>query len=188
MAEHFPRLLIITGAMAAGKSTIAEAVARRLPRSVHLRGGLFRRMIVSGRAELTPDPTPEALRQLDLRYDLACAVAERYLDAGFTVVYQDILLEQDLKDMVSRLAAWQPGVVVLVPSAVTLRGRDRDRVKTGYHSEWTPEMLVSSVLERTLRYGLWIDNSEHSVTETVDVICANTAALRDGLSAPVAKG
>ena len=47
-----PRVILITGIMAAGKSTVAQHLAERLPRSVHLRGDVFRRMIVGGRAEM----------------------------------------------------------------------------------------------------------------------------------------
>lgn len=43
-------IVLITGIQAAGKSTIAQALAERLPRSVHVRGDLFRRMVVNGRA------------------------------------------------------------------------------------------------------------------------------------------
>ena len=43
--------------MAAGKSTIAQALAERLPKSVHLRGDLFRRMIVNGQAEMSFEVT-----------------------------------------------------------------------------------------------------------------------------------
>jgi len=52
--------------MAAGKSTVASLLARRFRRGVHLEGDLFRRMIVHGRQEMTPDPSPEALDQLKL--------------------------------------------------------------------------------------------------------------------------
>ena len=65
------RVIVITGAMAAGKSTVAELLASRLPRSVHVRGDAFRRMVVNGRADITPELTDEAADQLALRYDLA---------------------------------------------------------------------------------------------------------------------
>ncbi len=42
------RVIVITGAMAAGKSTVAELLASRFARSVHVRGDSFRRMIVNG--------------------------------------------------------------------------------------------------------------------------------------------
>ena len=98
-----PRIVLITGPSAAGKSTVAQAVAERLPRSVHLRGDVFRRMIVNGRATFGATLDEEAVRQLDLRYDLAVAAALRYLEAGYNVVYQDIIvgpaLERVTKDL-----------------------------------------------------------------------------------------
>jgi hypothetical protein len=36
-----------------GRSTVGPALAERLPRSVHLRGDVFRRSIVGGRADMT---------------------------------------------------------------------------------------------------------------------------------------
>jgi predicted kinase len=61
-------VVLVTGAMASGKSTVAQLLAERLPRSVHLRGDSFRRMIVSSREEFTPPPTIGATAQLRLRY------------------------------------------------------------------------------------------------------------------------
>jgi len=94
------RLYIITGAMAAGKSTTAEALARRLPRSVHLRGDVFRKMIVNGAAQMGPELSEDGLAQLVLRQRLACDAARRYVEAGFSVVYQDIILGPMLAQVV----------------------------------------------------------------------------------------
>lgn len=59
--------------MAAGKSTTAEALALKLDKCVHLRGDVFRRMIASGREEMSAAPSEEAVRQLHLRYRLTAA-------------------------------------------------------------------------------------------------------------------
>ena len=72
-----PSIILVTGIMASGKSTVAQAVAERLPKSVHLRGDLFRRLMVNGRAEMDFQLSAEALAQLNLRYDIATTVAER---------------------------------------------------------------------------------------------------------------
>jgi predicted kinase len=84
--DKLPRIWVITGLMAAGKSTVAQALAELLTPSVHLRGDVFRKMIVNGRAEMSPTPSTEALEQLSLRYRLACDAAASYAQAGFTVV------------------------------------------------------------------------------------------------------
>ena len=77
-----PAVFLITGPMAAGKTTVARLLAQRFERGVHLEGDVFRRSIVSGRVEMTPDPTTEALAQLRLRYRLAATVADAYAAAG----------------------------------------------------------------------------------------------------------
>ena len=95
--------VVITGAMAAGKSTIAQGLPARLPRAVHVRGDVFRRMIVSGRAAMDA-PLGEAARaQLRLRHRLAALVTDEYVRAGFTAVVQDLYLGDDLPDFLRRL-------------------------------------------------------------------------------------
>ncbi len=165
-----PPLFIITGAMAAGKSTVAEALAKRLPKSVHLRGDIFRKMIVNGAAEMGPVLDDEARRQLDLRQWLATDAARAYHAAGFAVVYQDILIGQDLVAAAERLADLAPQVVVLAPSVATLAQRDRARAKTGYGENFPPDILAEALTRETPRLGLWIDSSAMSVEAVVDAI------------------
>ncbi|ODT15685.1 MAG: phosphotransferase [Kaistia sp. SCN 65-12] len=168
-----PRLFIITGAMAAGKSTVAQAVAEALPKAVHLRGDVFRRMIVSGAVVMGPVLDDEAQAQLKLRHDLACDAARRYHAAGFSVVYQDILIGRYLTDVVERLADLDPRIVVLVPDAATLVRRDRERPKTGYSDAFRPEILAEALVRETPRIGLWIDSSEMDVGEVATRILAD---------------
>jgi hypothetical protein len=51
-------VVVITGIMASGRSTVAQLLAERLPRSVHVRGDVLRTMIVSGRQEASPGRGP----------------------------------------------------------------------------------------------------------------------------------
>ena len=111
-----PALFVITGVMAAGKSTVAQALAERLPNSVHLRGDVFRKLIVSGRAAMTAGLSDEAEAQLNLRYRLAAGAAREYLNAGFLVVYQDIIVGKRLPEVLGLLPA-SPFLVVLCPDA-----------------------------------------------------------------------
>ncbi|MBC8172014.1 MAG: AAA family ATPase, partial [Anaerolineae bacterium] len=121
-------VILITGIMAAGKSTVAQHLAEQLPRSVHLRGDIFRRMIVNGRVEIEPDLAEEAYEQLRLRYRLAVTVAGEYCAAGFTVVYQDMILGADLADVVNMLKANEAvrrlRVIVLCPSPEVVAQRE----------------------------------------------------------------
>src|SRR5579863_989272 len=99
--------------MAAGKSTIAELLAKSFARGVHVRGDAFRKMIVSGRDPIAPSLGEEALRQLDLRQRLAVAVANEYWRDDFTVVVQDIYVGRALSNVVERLEVSPLYVVVL---------------------------------------------------------------------------
>lgn len=168
-----PQMILITGIMAAGKSTVAQCLAERLPRSVHLRGDLFRRMIVNGRAEMGLELSAEAYRQLRLRYQLACSAAKQYLAAGFSVVYQDIIGGNDLREVISELADQPLYVVVLCPKPEVVSAREEARNKTGYSSNFTAADFDKQFRAETPKIGFWLDSSELSVDETVDAILAN---------------
>ena len=166
-----PAVVLITGIMAAGKSTVAELLARRLARSVHLRGDVFRRMVVNGRAAMTAQLSAEALRQLRLRYDLAATVADRYATEGFTVVLQDIVIGAELPAMVERIRHRPLAVVVLAPRAEVVEARERGRAKQGY-GDWPVADLDAAFRAETPRIGLWLDTSAQTPEETVDEILA----------------
>jgi predicted kinase len=170
-----PCIILITGPMAAGKSTVAQAVAERLPQSVHLRGDLFRRMIVNGQVSMTADLSPEAIQQLQLRYQLAAEVARRYVDAGFTVVYQDIILGHALAEAIARFQGYLLFVIVLYPRAEIVAARDRARNKTGYHDATSVHTFDRILRTETPRFGYWLDTSDLTVAETVDAILSHIA-------------
>jgi chloramphenicol 3-O-phosphotransferase len=165
-----PAIFLVTGISAAGKSTVAQALAERLPRSVHVRGDAFRRMIVNGRAPITPELTDEATRQLRLRYRLAATVADEYFAAGFSVVLQDVVLGDHLPWLAGTIRSRPLMVVVLAPDPAVVAARDRmrqrERGKTGY-DDWQVAQLDRGLREGTPRIGLWLDTSTQTPDETV---------------------
>jgi predicted kinase len=164
-----PAPAVITGISAAGKSTVAQALAERLPRSVHLRGDSFRRMIVNDRADMRPDRQEAALEQLRLRHRLTAQALDTYVAAGFTVVAQDVLLGPMLEEILGDIATRPLSVVVLCPSVDSVTAREAGRNKVGY-ADWTVEELDHGLREQTPRIGLWLDNSKQTVEQTVDEI------------------
>jgi cytidylate kinase len=161
--------IVITGAMAAGKSTVAQRLAERLPRAAHVRGDTFRRMIVSDRHDLEPDQTSEAVAQLRLRYRLAATVTDGYAQAGFTAVVQDVILGPDLATFVSLLTTRPRFVIVLAPHPDVLANREHTRDKKGYGA-WTVESLDTALRQETPRLGLWLDTSNQTPDQTVQEI------------------
>ncbi|MCP4307488.1 MAG: phosphotransferase [bacterium] len=164
-----PRLFVVTGIMAAGKSTVSQALAERFHRSVHLRGDLFRTAIVAGRDDMTPDPSDEAFAQLRLRYELAAVTADRYVAAGFTTVYQDNILGPMLGEVLELIQTRPLALIVLAPPVVEVARREESRDKTGY-GDFSPTMLDQTLRQDTPRLGLWLDSSSLSPEETVEEI------------------
>ncbi|MEU5859822.1 AAA family ATPase [Nonomuraea sp. NPDC047529] len=167
-------VVLVTGISASGKSTVAQALAERLPRSVHVRGDAFRRMVVRGRAEMTPraeEAADEAVRQLHLRYRLAAQTADLYFQAGFTSIVQDVVLGEDLERFTTWIRTRPLRVVVLAPDAAAVERRERERAKTGYGA-WTIAQLDATLRAGTPRIGLWLDTSGQTPDETVSEIVA----------------
>ncbi|OPC82379.1 phosphotransferase [Embleya scabrispora] len=178
MRELDSAIVLVTGVMAAGKSTVAQLLAERLPCSVHLRGDTFRRMIVSGREEVTPRPSVEATEQLRLRHAASAAVADMYARAGWTVVVQDVVLGEHLAAFVDAVATRPLYVVVLAPTPEAVTGREAGRTKTGYGGPWTVDALDGALRRDTPRLGLWLDTSDLTPDRTVDGILADLATAR----------
>lgn len=171
-------VIVLTGIMAAGKSTVAQLVAERLPRAAHVRGDVFRRMVVSGRAEPRPGPPDQAVReQLTLRYRLAAHTADEYAAAGFTAVVQDIVLGPDLPWFLNLLRTRPRHLVVLAPDPAAVAARESARGKTGYVGGWTPEAMDRQ-LRATPRLGRWLDSTHQTAAETAEAVLAELDSAR----------
>ncbi|MGW0247951.1 AAA family ATPase [Nocardia goodfellowii] len=160
---------LITGIQASGKSTVAQALAERLPRSAHVRGDAFRRFVVNGRVEMSPEPAPEALDQLRLRHRLAAHTADEYAAAGFTAVLQDNIFGDLLPWTIAQIRTRPLYVVVLTPQPAAVAAREAARGKSAYGT-FTVEDLDTGLRETTPRLGLWLDSTDLTVEQTVDAI------------------
>ncbi|BFH62487.1 AAA family ATPase [Paenibacillus azoreducens] len=162
-------IYLITGVMASGKSTVAELLASKLGKGVHLHGDVFRRMIVSGREDMSAEPSEEAIRQLYLRYHLTAQAAKTYYDNEFSVVLQDNYYGEELSYMLEQLKGYTVQLVVLCPTVEVVKEREKSRGKVGY-TGFTVEQLYSDFLQKTPKIGYWLDTSEQSPEQSVDDI------------------
>ena len=167
--ENNCSLYLITGLMASGKSTVSELLAKKMDRSVHLHGDIYRKMIVSGRETMGNNLNEEAARQLNLRYRLAAQAAKEYCNAGFNVVLQDNYYGNALNEMAELLLPHIPKIVVLNPDLESIRQREENRNKKGY-TGFDMKAFYDGFIGETPKIGYWIDTSELTPEETVKKI------------------
>lgn len=173
------RLFVISGAQAAGKSTVGRALADRLARAVFIDGDAIGDFVVTDRSPMTDPPTVAAVEQLFLRYAGALTVADVYRSAGFDAVVADNIFGTFMDDFLVIAAPEPVHFVMLTPAADAIRAREYARGKNAYRDGFTVEGLVKSVEHGTRRVGLWIDNTDLTVAQTVSHIlaCAEDALV-----------
>jgi adenylylsulfate kinase-like enzyme len=166
-----PVVVFITGISAAGKSTVADLLAQRFERGVHVKGDVFRRMIVAGREDMTVTPSEDALQQLSLRYRLGASTADAFFRQGFSVVVQDVVLGPDLVNYAKSIRSRPLVVVVLAPRPEVVKQREAAREKVAYRDgHHTVDQLCGVLRHETPRVGLWLDTSKQTPEETVEEI------------------
>jgi AAA domain-containing protein len=177
---------LIAGVQAAGKSTVADLLARQFERGVHVRGGQFYRWAVRGWVHAGDARAAEARRLLDLRYRLSAMTADEYCRAGFCTVVQDNIFGADVTHWFQSVTTRPRHLVVLRPSVAVVREREHQRHeatgKIAYRpGEFCPEDLDGFIAE-TPRVGLWLDTSDMTAEETVSqILIRQSAAVVDGV-------
>jgi hypothetical protein len=118
---------------------------------------------------MTPEPTEEALAQLDLRYRLAAETADAYSTAGYAVAVEDVVAGASLALWPDFVRSRPFRIVVLLPSIEVVTARDALRDSSAY-GVWSPRQLYDVFLHDTPRIGTWLDTSTQTPDETVEEI------------------
>jgi predicted kinase len=167
-----PAIIVITGIMAAGKSTVAHLLAQRFARGVHVEADVLQRMIVSGGewVQQPGEPAGEAARQLRLRLKNMCLLGISFFQAGFTVVLDDIILGGRWQELQEELEGYPFSLVVLAPSVdEVVQQRDRQRSKLPLGETWA-SYLDDAFRSTMTGVGHWIDTSHQTPEQTVEQI------------------
>lgn len=170
--------LIITGAPAAGKSTVSQLVAQRLARSALLNGDQVNRLIVSGRVWALGEPADQAARQVRLCNENLCALAANFADSGFTPVIDWIIPDREQLDFyLEALSPRRVLLVVLTPSTEVCRHRNaiRDHREQFFFDDY--ETLTAAMHNGFGTVGWWFDTSTLTPDETATQIIAHAPTL-----------
>lgn len=172
-----PMLFVVSGTQGAGKSTVAQLLARRFDPGAWIGADLLQKMIVSGgRWPEGAAMSGTAERQLWLRLRHACLLGQSFVANGITAVVDDIVIGSRLGDLLEHLAGERFVFVMLTPRLDVIRERERGR-GTALWERW--EWLDDEIRTKTRRIGLWLDSSEQTPDQSVDEIMAR--AWTEGL-------
>jgi predicted ATPase len=175
---------ILSGVPGSGKTTVAAALAKRFPRSVHLPMDDLRQLVVSGLASPL-NWTDETALQFTIARRNAGRLAADYAAQGFTVVIDDVIHEQDLSQLVPHLGGLPVRKVLLSPSIFVVHRRNAQRTNKTFDTkilEPIAARLHGELVAKCQPSAGWLvlDTSTISVEDTVDRILTHysTAAAR----------
>jgi len=173
-------LWLLSGAPGSGKTSVAAALAKRYPKSVHLPMDDLRQLVVSGLASPL-NWTDETALQFAIARRNAGRLAADYAASGFTVVIDDVIHELDLPQLLPHLGGLMPRKVLLSPSIFVVHRRNAQRTNKSFDTkilEPVAARLHGELVAKCPPAAGWLvlDTSTLSVEDTVDKILTHFSA------------
>jgi predicted kinase len=160
----------------AGKSTVTAHAAARLPKAAQVRGDDMNLMIKSGYVGWMDEPADEALRQDELCNRNLCALANNFVDAGFTVLMDTVLADRAELDYFLALMSPRPvRLVVLAPGIDVCKHRNATRAPIERFDFDGYEQLEADMAREFGDAGWWFDTSELGPDESARRLVAEVA-------------
>lgn len=174
--DRAARAVVVVGAQAAGKTSVARALAGRFDHGAFIEGDVLWKMVVGGAQDMGPDAHDRAERQLALRYRHGALLCESFVSEGYVAVHAENIYGPAVERHMRSLRCPR-SLIVLRPRPDVIAQREGDR-GTGAYDRWIPSdgSLLDAVTQfdawvaETPRIGLWIDSSDLTIEETVDEV------------------
>jgi predicted kinase len=165
--------VIVTGMPGAGKTTVTSLAARLMPRGAQVGGDAVNAMICSGFVWFMGQPTEEALRQDELCNRNMCSLANNFIDFGFTVLMDTVLVDRSELDFFIALMSPRPvRLVVLDPGIDVCKSRNAGRDPEAQFDFDGYERLDADMKREFGDVGWWVDTSDITVDQTVEKLVA----------------
>jgi adenylate kinase family enzyme len=160
-------ITIVTGPPGAGKSTINEILASKIPNSAIVSSDSLRDFIKNGHANSNDS---DWQRQLYLGADNAILLAKNFYKNGFNVFIDDVLIEEKFYQYFDSLKDCNLKIFLLWPNKEVVAKRDLERGKWALKER---AMYLYDKFEQFLikekRFFI-IDSSTHTPEETAQII------------------
>jgi len=159
--EELSGCVIVTGMPGAGKSTVSTLAARLLPRAARVKGDDVNAMVLTGRVPFNGEPADEAARQGELCNRNMCALADNFVDFGFTVFMDTVVADRaELECLLGLLAPRPVRLVVLAPGIEVCRHRNATREPISERWEFDGyERLAARMRQDIAELGWWFDTA-----------------------------
>lgn len=160
---------LITGPVGAGKSTVSHALAEKFEKSAVINADDLQKMIVGGRVKLYPwDEKVE--KQLFLRTQNACILANNFLESGYNVIIDCIVGKTHLKQFRDFFHNRKVKVFLLLPTHEALLKRFDERGENDELRKRTQELYEKFASRKDELNWIVVDSSNQTVEETAGFI------------------